>query len=462
MKRLNDVGKINGEHQQEAILLRREQTQAEPTDLAAVKTFDEALAVGEAAAENLDWPNAVAALQRALEMRSTVKDAARVTAVETRLDQARYQLAAVEFAAGKYEACAAAAQALVAERPDGPLAPKASALAVTAALALYGKADDKRAALARVEASAQKILERWPDKPEADDARIALGQAKLVRGELPAAIEIFEGVNPRSLRYAAAMHLAGQTHWRQYLIGKSKASGAEALKQLDAERAAAEKRLQVSLDEQRKEIEPDKPLPRPLLETQLLLAEVELESAGDATSDEDAKARATKAAGLVTPLVDWIAKEKPKPLDTTLLRVFVTAVRANLALGDLAKAQAAAGVLVEQGPDDEVVDGVLYTVARLFDQRLERGAGPGDRSPHGPRLGRSSGRGEAGRRDFAAVDATVGQDQRSQAFRARAPRFSLPTPAPSSVRPTRRGSFTNRSWPRATPTRRSRRPTPVP
>ncbi len=361
MKRLNDVGKSNTEYQQEAILLRREQTHAEPTDVADVKTFDEAVAVGEAAAENLDWPTAVAALRRALEMRSTVKDATRVAAVEARLDLARYQLAAADFAAEKYDQCAAGAQALVDERPDGPLAPKASALAVTAALALYAKADDKRAALAHVESAAQKILERWPDKPEADDARIALGQAKLVRGELPAAIEIFERVNPRSLRYAAAMHLAGQTHWRRYLAAKGKAGGDEAAEAVAAERAAAEERLQLSLDEQRKAADPGKPLERQMLETQLLLAEVELEGGADA-----------KAAELVGPLLDWIATQKPTLLDNTLLRVFVTAVRANLALGDMAKAQAAAELLVAQGPDDELVDGVLYTVARLFDQRWKQ------------------------------------------------------------------------------------------
>ncbi|HUE17767.1 MAG TPA: hypothetical protein VMR25_26665, partial [Planctomycetaceae bacterium] len=69
---------------------------------------------------------------------------------------------------------------------------------------------------------------------------------------------------------------------------------------------------------------------------------------------------------LLAPLVEQIQKDKPNPLDNTLLRLFVTAVRANLALGDVAKASAAANLLVELGPDEVAVDGVLNSILKLF------------------------------------------------------------------------------------------------
>src|SRR5262249_13725258 len=154
---------------------RRQLSKAEPQDLASVKTFNEALALGESAAENLDWPAAVAALERAIELRSTTKDAGRVEEAQAKLDHARYQQAAADYAAGKFDACLAAVEHIVDERPDSAVAPAAASLAVSAALSLYAKAQDKQASLARLERLARQAIERWPDRPEADDARIALG-----------------------------------------------------------------------------------------------------------------------------------------------------------------------------------------------------------------------------------------------------------------------------------------------
>ncbi len=108
------------------------------------------------------------------------------------------------------------------ERTTARLRAAAAALAVSAALSNYARAKDKMAAFKQLEAIASETIERWPDKPEADDARIALGQASLVRGDAVAALAVFENVDPRSARYPAAMQLAGQTHWRLYLIERNK------------------------------------------------------------------------------------------------------------------------------------------------------------------------------------------------------------------------------------------------
>ncbi len=354
---LNKIAKTRGEHQQEAILLRRELTKSDPKsdaqELTGVKTFDEAVAIGESAVENSDWSAAAAAFAKAMELSGPVKDAKRVAAVQNRLDQARYQAAAALFAADKFAESLAAAEELAGQRPDGSLAPRASSLAVAAALSLYSSATDKPAALARLEKLAQDLIARWPDKPEADDARIAMGQAALVRGELTGAVTVFERVNPRSLRYPAAMHLAGQTNWRLYLAAKAK--GTTDPQQLTELRDKATEQLQTSLAAQRKEAAGTKTLTRTMVETQLLLAEATAEAG-----------QAQEAAALLEPLVEWIRAEKPNPPDNTVLRAFLAATRAQLALGQIDKATATANLLFELAPDEAGPNGVLGSVLKMF------------------------------------------------------------------------------------------------
>jgi len=354
---LADVAKVRGEHQQEAIVLRREHGKGSsgPVDPATVKTFDEALALGEAAMETADWPGAAALFTRALEFRSTVKDADRIAETELRLDQARYQLAATDFAAGKFAESLTAARQIVETRPKSPTAPSAASLSVSSALALYARAEDKPAALAQLETLAADTISRWPDKPEADDSRIALGQACLVRGELAEAIAAFDKVNPRSLRYGIAMHLSGQTRWRMYLAAKARTAGEDDRAALDPQRAQVRERLETSLAAQRRGAEGGIGDRGQLAETELLLAEVLLE-AGNADD----------AAQLVEPLAESLRAAKPKPLDNTHLRTLLAASRAAAAQDKLAAVAANAGLTVELSDDAAAANGVLNTLLKLL------------------------------------------------------------------------------------------------
>jgi tetratricopeptide (TPR) repeat protein len=355
---LAEIGRVRGEHQQEAILLRREHTKTAAHDPATVKTFDEAVALGEEAMESQDWSTAVADFSRAMQLGTSAKDAKRAADVVQRMDQARYQLAASQYAAGKFDEALAAVEAIEREHPDGPLAAQASSLAVSATLALVPRASDKQAALARLQAIAEHTISRWPDKAEADDARIALGQAALLRGELPAAIDVFERVNPRSQRYPAALFLAAQTHWRLYLSARTKAADGSAPGGAEQERAKTESQLRVSLEAQRKESDTGKINSRQLTETQLLLAEV-LFDAG----------RFSDAAELAAPLVDTIRSEKPAQLDNVMLRTFLAAGRAEVASDRLADAVATTKLLIETGADDAAVNGVLVSLVRALGDR---------------------------------------------------------------------------------------------
>jgi hypothetical protein len=92
---------------------------------------------------------------------------------------------------------------------------------------------------------------------------------------------------------------------------------------------------------------------RQMLETQLLLAEV----AADA-------GRPQETVELVEPLLAWIRAQKPTPLDNVLLRVFLAAARAHLALNQPQQAAETAGVLCELGRDDPATNGVLASVVK--------------------------------------------------------------------------------------------------
>ena len=166
------------------------------------------------------WQQARDAYRQALEIaeRTKLKDAARIAAVREAAAGAALMLARELFEQGKLNECIEMTGTIVFEDPQRKIvrkpsvaAAQASALAVSAALNLYDDApeDKKPAALERLMELAKFTETNWPDLPEADDARIARGQAKLVVGQVRQAIDIFERVNPRSERYPLAMYSAG-------------------------------------------------------------------------------------------------------------------------------------------------------------------------------------------------------------------------------------------------------------
>ncbi|MGD9720427.1 MAG: hypothetical protein AB7O59_06655 [Pirellulales bacterium] len=354
---LADIGKVRGEYQQEAILLRRQHTPgaSAAVDPATAKTFDEALALGDEATQNADWPAAAALFERALQLKTSATDNQRVAEAETRLDRARYQLAAAQYSSGKFDESLATAERLVQQRPAGALAPQAAALSVSAALALYARAEDKPTALARLDGLAAQLLKRWPDKAEADDARIALGQASLVRGELDQAAAAFEEVNPRSLRYGAAMFLAGQTNWRRYLIAKSRPGAAVQNSALAAQRATAEQQLRTSLDHLQQPAQSTPAAADQVTDAQLLLAEVQLEAG-----------QAAEAAALIEPLAAAVRQAKPKPLDNNQLRILLASARADAASAKFEQVAATATLVAELGDDTPAVNGVLNTLFKVL------------------------------------------------------------------------------------------------
>jgi hypothetical protein len=350
----------SGHHQEARTLLRTLQTETGDQVVDDPKTLEEATALGNDAADSSRWEDAVKWFTKAQEfaekMPNTPKRRDAQTSLQEKLDTSRCYFAYQLQAAGKDAEAIALAKEMIAKLdPHGELAPKLGAVWVRAALHGYATSETsaKEAALAELNAATQQVVENWPDKPEADDARIALGQASVVQGKLAAALEAFEQVNQRSLRYPLALFVAAQTHLR---IMEQEQKKANADPDVVAKTlAAARERLEKSIQLQGNEPPADPGAAAQSLETRLLLAQVYL-----------LVGEPPKAIELLQPIVDALKDAAPAQLDATTLKAFSIAVNAYAAAGQLPAAGGVAGLLLERGQDNPTVHKVLIGFARTL------------------------------------------------------------------------------------------------
>ncbi len=451
-KILGDVVKVHNPYQTEARRLLHElrltsgQGEGDQEKLDA-KSFEEAKGMGDDRMETHEWSRALEWYGLALKLaaKTTGKDPPRVDVVQEQINRAQLMLVRELFNSGKLTQCIEAVDKIVHDdagkvRQNSAAAAQASAVAVTAALNLYADAsgEDKKAAAAEKLVKLAEFTEKyWPDSPEADDARMARGQAKLVAGQIGDAIAIFERVNPKSDRFPMATYMAGKAYALRYLAEKAKPESTRNSEQMAADRAKAVECISTGLAALKSQVESGKPLPKYYLEMQLLLAEIYNEGG-----------QFKEAAAIYQPLVDMIEAEKPLTLDATTLRVFLGAVRAYSApaLGRFADAGKVSNVLIDLGPDTREVNTELVKFARLLEGEWEKASaghgtgehheGPGTRCRQGA-IGVDPGTAGQNRREAGAAAGNVaaGHDvPRRNAQRHRHDRRS-PRRLPKNPRP---------------------------
>jgi TolA-binding protein len=360
-KLLRDMVKVRSQHQTEAIMLLREHSKSgggDPT------SFDEAVALGDTASAASQWDDAITMYGKALgfgEKSRNKEILERIPAVKEATAAAMYMKARDQFTANKMDDCLATLGMLVKNYPETKVAPTASAMAVTATLNLYvaAPADKKPETLERLIRVANFTATTWPGRPEADEARMKVGEASLVTGKVDEALAVFEKVNPKSERYPNARYLLGRTHWRRYATERAKPEAAQNKELLKTDREKATAALATSLELQRKKLEADQPLPKELIDTQLMLGEINVEGK---QWDEAIK--------LLVPLVDAFKDVKPEEVDLTVLRVLITTLRAYMFSGQLDKATDIAIKLAEVGPENvPAVNGNLIEFARALNNK---------------------------------------------------------------------------------------------
>ncbi|HEY1786257.1 MAG TPA: hypothetical protein VGG30_11935 [Pirellulales bacterium] len=356
---LQSMMKVPSSHHQEArTLWRTLQDQSGEQVADDPKTLEEATALGNDAADSGQWEAAVKWFTKAQgfagKLPNTPKSRDVQTALQDKLDTSLCYYAFQLQSAGKDAEAIALAKEMIGKLDmHGELAPKAGSLWVRASLHGYATSSEpaaKEAALAELTAATKLVVENWPDKPEADDARIALGQASLVQGKPAEALAAFEQVNQRSARYPLSLLVAAQTHLRllDQEQKKSNADPAVVAKEL----AAALQQLEKSVELQGKEPPADPQTASQSFETRLLLAQVYL------LSNES-----PKAIEILQPMVDALKEAAPAALDPSTVKAFSTAVRAYAVVGQLPAAGAVAALLLERGQDDPTVHKVLMGFA---------------------------------------------------------------------------------------------------
>ncbi len=363
VKTLSEIAKVPSESKNEAILLRR-QYQGEvkgSESTVEIASFDEGMALAQEAVASAQWPDAIVAYSKSIELADKTKDA-------EKLRKVKYQLAYAQLMAAKPEDCITTSQELVKENATAQFSPEAGALSVQAALQIYANASrgndpaKTQAAVKQLNDLADDTMKRWPTRPEADDARIAKGQAAQVIGDIPTALMTFESVNPESARYPIALYYSGQTYWRRYLGDRSK-QGADP-KALADVRTKAEQALVKSVAGQEKQLKAGEQPPRSLAEAKTILGEMAMEAG-----------KFEPALTYFDPLADAVVKLNPTSLDPLMMRQIFGALRSHLSLGredNLPKITGIATVLINaQGTDAAFVNSALVDYSKLVDKVLK-------------------------------------------------------------------------------------------
>ncbi len=376
-KAVNDCSKVRSPYQAEFLALKRELLQKRGESSDEANTFEDCVAAGDEYVKESNWAKALECYEKGIgiaDKKKTTKKA-EVDAVREAMGRVQFMIARDLFNKGKLTECIDMVKKIVVDsdgkvKKDSAAAASASALGVTAALNIYvGLADPKanspaekiKAALDVLTGVAEFTIKNWPDRPEADDARIALAQAKIVVEETRDAVKILVRVNPKSERYSSAMYLAGLNSWRLCIIERAKQKGEPDKKQMAEDRARAVECLGAALEIFKKQFEAGKPLPKYMLETQLLLAEIRQDGG-----------ESKEAVELYQPLVDMAKADKKPTFDANTMRIFLGAVRAYSSLDKLDKAGEVGSLLIELGPDTPEINDSLMRFARLLNVERQK------------------------------------------------------------------------------------------
>jgi hypothetical protein len=355
---LNAIGKIDSEFRQAALLLRRDVITKMGTG--AALSFQEALTLGDEAAAERNWSEADSFFRQSLELATKSNDSKGQETARKHLTEALYRRAVDQYSARNLEKTLALCGELVRDYPDSPLAQDASSVAIAAALAEYGDAAQqaKEAAQARLQRVVAYALNRWPNDPVADDGRMALAQAALLTSDYAAAEQNLAQVTSRSNRYPTALQILGQLRWKQYLAAKKSPDANQRANEIARLRTEAVGSLNAGLERQRAAWQSaSEPMPPALFDTQLLLAELQLE--GEQWAD---------ASSLLKPLVQVIRSSSPTTVDRSSQRTLVAAIRAWLNTSELTLATEAVELLVSLSHDEEQPNSVLVELAKLVGQ----------------------------------------------------------------------------------------------
>ncbi len=343
VRELRDIMKVTSSYQNDVIMLYRLHAKAAGEETMEAKTFDEAMALADAAMDNGEHAAAVESLERAIVLQDQEKD-------KNRLQLVQYQLALAKYQSGDIAGSFAIADKFARAEPESKYAPAAAALGINGALALFSSTQDRAAAEQQLNGIVDYTIKTWPNRTESDDARIALGRVKMFKGDLAGAIAVFEKLNPASDRFPQAQNLSAQNHRRLYLMAK------QANKLDDATKAHLPQAIELfekALANAGKSLKPEDAVVA--AECRLNLGEIYIDAGETA-----------KAVAIVAPVESKIIESNPQALDSVQVRTLILAGRGHLTLKDFVGALPCGQLLLSKGPDIPQVSFVLVGVCGML------------------------------------------------------------------------------------------------
>ena len=171
-------------------------------------SYEDAVAKAADAIGTHEWDRAIVLLQAAIRK----ADAARNL---DKANQSRYELALCDYMTKRYYEAYVLADHLARRYPQGGLSPKATEIGMQSLAEAYTNFAeiDRLSDLDRLVDLATYTAETWPDREQANDARMNLGLIALGRGRYDEAIAALGAVRRKSRQWVTAQNRLGAAHW---------------------------------------------------------------------------------------------------------------------------------------------------------------------------------------------------------------------------------------------------------
>jgi cellulose synthase operon protein C len=191
-----------------ALLKKYKPSAALRAEEVAKLTYEDAMGQADDAMGTHEWDRAVALLTAAIKKADPAKN-------PDKANLARYNLAFCCYMNKQYYEAAVLAEHLARRYPSGGLSVKATDLGMQSWVEAYMNHTelDRMSDLDHVINLATYTAEMWPDKEQADSARINLGQIYLGMGKHDKAIEVLGAVRRRSRDWVSSQNRLGTVHW---------------------------------------------------------------------------------------------------------------------------------------------------------------------------------------------------------------------------------------------------------
>jgi cellulose synthase operon protein C len=207
-------------------------------------TYEDAVNQANEAIGSQDWAKAIALLKAAVRKADPARS-------PDKANHARYLLAFCYFKNSQLYEAAVLSEHLARRYPQFSLAPQASEIGMQSLADAYNTYTqiDRLSDLDRLVNLATYMVETWPEKEQADAARMNLGQFYYGTGRYDDSIKALTSVRTRSQQWIPAQNRLGMVHWRKSRVlesrGDAAGAAAESQKAIDSLNAALKARRDV-------------------------------------------------------------------------------------------------------------------------------------------------------------------------------------------------------------------------